>query len=100
MAQFIFICPHCKQQFNAEEEWIGESAECPGCQRTIIIQRTEQQPLSASSPRSRSVLKKIILCSVLAIACISGVFWYTATHMVIPSGIIVKTNVSAQPAPW
>ena len=94
MASFIFTCPHCKQQFNAEEEWIGESTECPGCQRIIIIQKTEQQPLSASSPRSRSVLKKIILCSVLAIACISGVFWYTATHMVIPSGIIVKTNRS------
>lgn len=94
MAQFIFTCPHCKQQFNAEEEWIGESAECPGCQRTIIIQKTEQQPLSVSSPQSRSVLKKIILCSVLAITCISVVLWYTVTHMVIPSGITAKTNRS------
>lgn len=95
MAQFIFTCPHCKQQFNAEEEWIGESAECPGCQRTIIIQKTEQQPLSVSSPRSHSILKKIILYSVLAIACISGVlWWYTATHMVISSGITAKTNRS------
>lgn len=92
MASFIFTCPHCKQQFNAEEEWIGESAECPGCQRTIIIQKTEQQPLSVSSHRSRSILKKIILCSVLAIVCISGALWIT--YMVVPSGITAKTKRS------
>lgn len=92
MASFIFTCPHCKQQFNAEEEWIGESAECPECQRTIIIQKTEQQPLSVSSHRSRSILKKIILCSVLAIACISGALWIT--YMVVPSGITAKTKRS------
>lgn len=34
---FILTCPHCKTQFQSEEEWIGQNTLCPHCQQEIII---------------------------------------------------------------
>ena len=31
-------CPACKESYEAEQEWIGQQAQCPYCQQTIIIQ--------------------------------------------------------------
>lgn len=37
MSKFIFSCPQCKKQFYAQEDWIGESTDCPNCGHEIII---------------------------------------------------------------
>lgn len=36
---FIFSCPNCKQELEAEEEWIGMKVECPACKKMIIISK-------------------------------------------------------------
>ncbi|MFZ2653722.1 MAG: DUF4190 domain-containing protein [Victivallales bacterium] len=38
MATFEAKCPLCGAGFQAEEEWIGQNGECPGCGRKIKIQ--------------------------------------------------------------
>lgn len=39
MAQFIFTCPNCKQQFSVSDEMIGTAASCSGCGMTFTVQR-------------------------------------------------------------
>ena len=34
---FTFSCPHCNQELEAEDEWIGQEADCPVCGRRITI---------------------------------------------------------------
>lgn len=34
---FTFTCPHCGQKIEAEEEWIGQEAECPCCGKDIVV---------------------------------------------------------------
>lgn len=34
---FVFTCPHCNQELEAEDEWIGQQASCPGCGKKITI---------------------------------------------------------------
>lgn len=44
MAQFTAQCPHCKQQFNAQTEWIGQQASCPACGKLFTITAPTQTP--------------------------------------------------------
>lgn len=44
MAQFTAQCPHCKQQFNAQTEWIGQQANCPACGKLFTITAPTQTP--------------------------------------------------------
>ena len=44
MAQFTAQCPHCKQQFNAQTEWIGQHANCPVCGKLFTITSPIQTP--------------------------------------------------------
>lgn len=98
MAQFIFTCPHCNQQFNAEEEWIGESTECPGCQQTVYIKKTEQsnaipnkstsafhKDTSSCEPRPINPLPRFSFfgfsCMILVAIVISGIFYYTVCYI-------------------
>ena len=37
---FTFICPNCNQKLEAEDEWLGMEAECPGCGKKITVQKT------------------------------------------------------------
>lgn len=34
---FFFTCPGCKREIKAEEDWIGQAAECPHCLATVVI---------------------------------------------------------------
>ncbi len=34
---FVFQCPFCNQELEAEEEWIGQETKCPKCAGTIRI---------------------------------------------------------------
>ena len=44
MAQFTAQCPHCKQQFNAQTDWIGQQANCPACGMLFTISGPTQPP--------------------------------------------------------
>ncbi len=39
MSNFVFTCPYCRNQFSAQEEWIGASTYCPGCGNKILIEK-------------------------------------------------------------
>ena len=34
---FTFKCPHCNVKLEAEDDWIGMEAECPGCGNNVTI---------------------------------------------------------------
>ena len=38
MSTLIAQCPHCKQQFNVQEDWAGQNTSCPSCGKTFTIQ--------------------------------------------------------------
>jgi DNA-directed RNA polymerase subunit RPC12/RpoP len=50
-------CPKCKESFEAENEWIGQQAECPYCEEMIVIQPSKITPkkLSDTSIRRYSI---------------------------------------------
>lgn len=48
MALFIFTCPHCKQQFMANDEIIGTTATCSNCGATLTVQK-QMTPLVAGT---------------------------------------------------
>ena len=39
MPQFIFTCPHCRQQFMANDEMIGTTAACSNCGVIFTVQK-------------------------------------------------------------
>jgi len=43
---FIFNCPNCDQAIEAIDEWIGQEAPCPSCQKKLIIQKNTQIKLT------------------------------------------------------
>ena len=38
---FIFKCPYCRQQLNAQDEWAGRQGKCTSCGKQITIQPPE-----------------------------------------------------------
>ena len=49
---FVFICPHCKTQLEAQEEWEGMEVQCTVCNQTIII--PEKGPAVSVKPPESS----------------------------------------------
>ena len=45
---FTFNCPHCQQKIEAEDEWIGQDAECPSCGKAIKVEKNK--PLITLKP--------------------------------------------------
>ena len=39
---FVFKCPNCAMELQAENEWINQQAECPGCHENITISLPEE----------------------------------------------------------
>ena len=39
MSSFIFTCPHCKQQFMANDEMIGTTVACSNCGVIFTVQK-------------------------------------------------------------
>lgn len=66
MSKFIFTCPYCQKQFYAQEEWIGESTDCPNCRSAILITKE----INADSLPNRMSLEKILLLWGIALAII------------------------------
>jgi predicted Zn finger-like uncharacterized protein len=48
MAQFIFTCPHCRQQFMANDEMIGTTAACSNCGVIFTVQK-QMPPLTGGT---------------------------------------------------
>ena len=46
MSNFIFLCPHCSGEFEAQEDWCGMEAECPNCNNSVTINKPSRPILS------------------------------------------------------
>ena len=44
MATFDSRCPFCRGKFEAEEEWLGQTAECPSCGKGITVEKPAGEP--------------------------------------------------------
>jgi DNA-directed RNA polymerase subunit RPC12/RpoP len=70
MGNFEFTCPHCKEKFEAQEDWCGMEAECPNCNNYVTINKPSPPILSPvaykkteeSNMKTTSVAKTQILC--------------------------------------
>ena len=60
---FLFKCPACKNELEAQTEWIGQETQCPCCSQNIVIPAPEK--------KSKKVL--FISAGVLLIAVISAI---------------------------
>lgn len=98
MAQFIFTCPHCKQQFMAEEEWIGKSAECPNCKQLVCIEKTKIENSQEALPEKLHRTKKdVILYVIGAMVFIGGgIFVLTGNNNALSSKTTAKAKISQQ----
>lgn len=46
-------CPHCGMEYEAEDEWLGLEAACPGCETRITIEKSSKKPaLVVETPSS------------------------------------------------
>jgi lysine biosynthesis protein LysW len=37
MGEIEFTCPHCGQQMQGQEEWLGQAVSCPNCGQEIDL---------------------------------------------------------------
>ena len=37
MAEFITKCPHCNNNLQVQDEWIGMELECPQCRQKFVL---------------------------------------------------------------
>lgn len=51
MGTFKFRCVFCRQKIEAEDEWDGMFAECPGCGRRIEVRRDDEFALKPPHTR-------------------------------------------------
>ena len=78
---FIFTCPHCKTQFQSEEEWIGQNTLCPHCQQEIII--TRKNLLGEKKKLILGIGIPIII--LLLIMCSSGIYFVWEDNNIMES---------------
>ena len=71
-------CPHCNSLMEAEEEWVGQAAQCPVCNTEIVIQKPE-----APAPRLTPVSAEPVISPPDVALPVAGiVFLYL--FMIIP----------------
>ncbi len=84
--KFRMKCPHCNSLMEAEEEWIGQTTQCPLCSTEIVIQKTElshepehggtpvsSAPAVSSPPAGLSTAEIVFLYLFMIIPC-TGLF--------------------------
>jgi len=49
MEKFEFTCPHCKEKFEAQEDWCDMEAECPNCNNSVTINKPSLVSSTAAS---------------------------------------------------
>ena len=47
---FKFRCPHCEDLIEAEDEWEGQTSNCPNCGVPIAIERPKGPQLRRANP--------------------------------------------------
>ena len=57
MSNFLFNCPHCNQQMEAEEGWLGMQTECPHCKQIITIENSEFPQVVGSAVQVESSIR-------------------------------------------
>ena len=60
MAEFIMKCPHCQNDLQVEDEWIGMNVDCPLCSQTFTVQKS---PTKRSKNNSRTSSTPKYYCS-------------------------------------
>ena len=61
MSAYIFKCPNCKAEVEAQLEWAGMSADCPLCSKPIMIpppkdeQPAAREPVRQQTPKDANV---------------------------------------------
>ena len=53
MAEFITKCPHCNNDLQVQDEWIGMEVECPICHNTFVIANPTAVPDSKKNIKRR-----------------------------------------------
>ncbi len=48
---FYFNCPECGLEIEAEKEWSSSEAECPGCEKVIIIPTPEEAAMQKEADK-------------------------------------------------
>ena len=46
---FLFKCPQCNMELQAEDEWAGMETVCPNCSKNIVISKKAQEEQSSPS---------------------------------------------------
>ena len=52
MAEFITKCPHCQNDLQVEDGWIGIDVDCPLCSKTFTVQKSPAERLKNNSRTS------------------------------------------------
>ena len=70
MAEFEVMCPHCKSMLNADADLIGESVQCPECQKNFVVRhnKTNSAP-ELYSPGTAGILG-LIFTPVFTAGCL------------------------------
>ena len=80
MAEFITKCPHCKQQFMANDEMIGTTAACSNCGVIFTVQK-QMPPLTGGTNNDIPML-------ILGILGILGLLLWLIPLFALPIPII------------
>ena len=50
MIDFKCSCPHCGQHIEGDGQWRGRELQCPTCQETLVVPRSQPVPVVTSMP--------------------------------------------------
>ena len=79
MAQIRIKCPHCQSEMEGEEEWIGQEAACPFCQKNFVISRDPVRPTlvrPAVPPKSGKKIVFLIAGGAVVLLLAAGGAWF------------------------
>ena len=79
MSQIKIKCPHCQSEMEGEEEWIGQEAACPFCQKNFVISRDPVRPTlvrPAVPPKSGKKIVFLIAGGAVVLLLAIGGVWF------------------------
>ena len=62
MSDFTFNCPHCEQPFEAPEEMLGQTIECPSCNGVLELPKPDPGPEPELPPPAEPETKDCPYC--------------------------------------
>ena len=76
MPDMKFYCPYCQQHLIIDEQYAGQTCECPDMMKTVLIEKTSK----------KLKLYELIITALLFITLLSG---FGALYIAIPLAIAV-----------